>query len=71
MLHCRASIDTNSDAGKNQAQDLLDELNQKIESAGVKAQEPYDLEKSLDFLSAKKDFQVWTGNILILNWIKR
>lgn len=52
-----ASIDTNSDAGKNQAQDLLDELNQKIESAGVEAQEPYDLEKSLDFLNAKKDFQ--------------
>jgi len=56
----RASVDTNSDAGKNQAQALLDELSQNIESAynSLIAQQPYDLEKSLDFQTAKEHFQV-------------
>ena len=56
----RASIDTNSDSGKKQAQALLDELCQKIESthSSFEAQESYNLEKSLDFLTAKDCFQV-------------
>jgi len=65
----RSSIDTNSEAGKNEADALLCELLQRIEStcSDLKAQELYDLEKSLDFQCAKDDFQVWINNILITN----
>jgi len=61
LIFCyRSSIDTNSKAGKHQAQTLLNELCQKIETTYdcLKEQESYDLEKSLDFLCAKSNFQV-------------
>jgi len=63
----RASIDTNSNDGKNQAEALLSELVQKIENtySNLKAQDSYDLEKSLDFQCAKDDFQVWFDSFLV------
>ena len=57
---CRDLIDTNSEDGRNQADSLLNELIEKIESAysDLKSQESYDLGKALDFQSAKDDFLV-------------
>jgi len=59
-LRCRDLIDTNSEDGRNQADSLLNELIEKIESAysDLKSQESYDLGKALDFQSAKDDFLV-------------
>jgi len=59
-LCCRDLIDTNSEDGRNQADSLLNELIEKIESAysDLKSQESYDLGKALDFQSAKDDFLV-------------
>lgn len=56
----RASVDTNSDVGKNQADALLNELTKKIEDTytELKAQQSYDLEKSLDFRGAMDEFRV-------------
>jgi len=56
----RASIDTNNDAGKKEAEALLSELVEKIETScgNLKTQESYSLEKSLDFQGAMEDFQV-------------
>ena len=56
----RGSIDVNSDAGKNQAEALLNELMEKIEStySHLQTQDSYDLAKSLDFQCAKDDFRV-------------
>jgi len=56
----RGSIDVNSDAGKNQAEALLGELIEKIDSthSNIKTQKSYDLERSLDFQCAKDEFQV-------------
>lgn len=63
----RGSIDVNSDTGKNQAEALLNELIEKIDSthSSLKAQKSYDLEKSLDFQCAKDEFQVRICNFLI------
>lgn len=56
----RASIVTNSNAGKSEAESLLSELIEKIETTNstLKTQDTYDLEKSLDFQGAMEAFQV-------------
>lgn len=60
VLSYRAALDTNSDAGKTEADALLSELVEKIEStcSNLKTLDSYDLEKSLDFQGAMEDFQV-------------
>jgi len=66
-MYDRASIDTNSNAGKSEAEALLSELVKKIETTNsiLKTQDSYDLEKSLDFQGAMEAFRVWFNNMIV------